>query len=82
MERESSIDRILRVIDSIPPQDRTFADQQAAIEAAVWADLYDSYEHGWIDTIEEAEEKFRIWRTVYGVGKSAVESSQHLPQAS
>lgn len=78
MEREHRVDRIVRLIDS--GLVGRSPDTVAAIESSVWADIYESYEHGWIDTIEEAQERFLQWRVVNGIGRAATGGG--LPPAS
>ena len=40
-------------------------DEVRSAEGEAWESIHSAYESGWIETIEEAEEKFRQWRIVH-----------------
>lgn len=75
MEAEGSkIDTILNGIDAGLETARplNIPNTIRSIESDAWATIYESYEAGLIDTIEEAEAKFAEWRQVHILGRQGL----------
>lgn len=58
-----SIDRIIGDIDTgLAASELLLPAQARNVEDQVWAQLHDSFKEGWIDTIEEAQDRYLAWQ--------------------
>ena len=54
------------------PREVWIPDEIRSAEGQAWEEIHDAFEHGWIETIEEAEAKFQQWRTVQALGQQGL----------
>lgn len=71
----SKPENIIREIDASLehiPSPQQYKDHRASVEASAWEQIYEAYQGGWIDTIEEAQSKFIAWRVYWLLGGTAL----------
>lgn len=75
------VDDILELIDTgLAAAELLIPGQAHSVEDSVWRDLYESYQSGSIETLEEAQDRYSAWQQQWRgqgrhIGRRAIDQS-------